>query len=229
MPGNPRKPRDGITRRRFLTGAAVTAGYLAVSPARRLLGAAPEGTAEERELAHRVILLLVAAYRGPQPKVVHVHNSDATCWDYATGWYGDFMSQNEVDQLVDRGVMELTGTASRAAAWQALIPGYVTGQRIAIKVNLNNSGTVADSDNRVESLIEVVNSEVRGLVDAGASQSDVWVYDAVRSIPDRFRNGCDFPGVVFSGSDVNFQGLSDTQKVNSNEPPGTLLPDQRIS
>jgi uncharacterized protein (DUF362 family) len=229
MPGNPRKPRDGITRRRFLTGAAAAAGYLAVSPARRLIGAAPESNAEGRELPHHVFLPLVATHRPPKPKVVHIHSSDATSWDYATGWYGDFVSQNEVDHLVDRGVMELTGTASRAAAWQALIPGYVAGQRIAIKVNLNNAGTMADSDNRVDALIEVVNSVVQGLVDAGVSQPDVWVYDAVRSIPNRFRNGCDYAGVVFSGSDVNFQGFSNTQVVNFDEPPGTLLPDQRIS
>jgi uncharacterized protein (DUF362 family) len=229
MPGSPRKPGDGITRRRFLAGAGAAAGYLVVSPAGRLLGAAPEGTAESLELPQRVFLPLVAAYGHPKPKVVHVHSSDATSWDYTTGWHGDFVSQSEVDELVDRGLMELTSTASRVAAWQALIPGYVTGQRIAVKANLNNAGSIDDSDNRVDALIEIVNSVVQGLVDAGVSQSDVWVYDAVRSIPDRFRNGCDFPGVVFSGSDVNFQGFSSTHKVNFDGPPGTLLPDQPIS
>jgi uncharacterized protein (DUF362 family) len=178
------------------------------------------------ELPHRVFLPLVSAHR---PKVVHVHSSAATSWDYATGWHGDSVSQSEVDELVDRGLMELTGTASRAAAWQALIPKYVTGQRIAVKVNLNNAGSIDDSDNVVDALIEVVNSVVRGMVDVGVSQSDVWVYDAVRSIPDRFRDGCDFPGVVFSGSDVNFQGFSGTHKVTFQEPPSTQLPDQRIS
>ena len=64
------------------------------------------------------------------------------------------MSQGTVDQMVDRGLMELTGTASRAAAWRALLPAYVPGQRIAIKVNLNNAREVQDSDNIIDALIE---------------------------------------------------------------------------
>lgn len=165
----------------------------------------------------------------PQPKVVHVHSSDATSWDYSTGWYGEFVSQHEVNRMVDRGLKELTGTASRAAVWQALIPSYVPGQRVAIKVNLNNAWSVGDSDNTIDALVEPVNSVIQGLKELGVAESDIWVYDAVRYIPARFRSGCDFAGVQFSGLNVNNLGFSLTEKVTFEPPSGSPLPDQRIS
>jgi uncharacterized protein (DUF362 family) len=165
---------------------------------------------------------------GSQPRVVHVHNSKATSWDYSTGWHGDFVSQHQVNWMVDRGLMALTGAASRAAAWQALIPGYAPGERVAIKVNLNNAGSSGDSDNIIDALIEPVNRVIRGLVEIGVAETDIWIYDAVRYVPDRFRNRCEFPGVQFSGRDLNDLGFSATERVVFH-PPGTPLPDQRIS
>jgi hypothetical protein len=80
-----------------------------------------------------------AASRAASNRVVHAHSAAATFWDYAEGWYGDYVSQAAVDQMTDAGVMELTGAASRAAAWGALIPGYSAGENVAIKINLNNA------------------------------------------------------------------------------------------
>jgi hypothetical protein len=229
MSRNPRKTRSAITRRQFLRGAAAAAGCVAVSLPRRSLGAVPQAVAQGRGLAPRAIPPLKVERAGSQPKVVHVHRATATFWDYATGWYGDFVSQHQVTRMVDRGLMELTGTASRAAAWQALIPGYLPGQRVAIKVNLNNAHEGNDSDNIIDALIEPVNSVITGLTEIGVAESDIWVYDAVRAIPDRFRNGCDFAGVQFSGTNLNPQGFSPTEKVTFEPPGGVSLPDQPIS
>jgi hypothetical protein len=165
-----------------------------------------------------------------KPRVVHVHASSATFWDFQTGWYGDYVNQNVVYRMMDQGLMQLTETSTRAAAWQALIPHYVPEQRVAIKVNLNCARSVDDRDNIIDALIEVVNGIVRGLKGIGVAESDIWVYDAVRSIPDRFRNGCRFPGIQFSGADVNSQGFSDLETVTF-EPPADASPigHQRIS
>ena len=43
-------------------------------------------------------------------RVVHTHSNFVTSWDYATGWYGDYVSQAVVDLMTDRGMMELTGS-----------------------------------------------------------------------------------------------------------------------
>lgn len=165
-----------------------------------------------------------------KPRVVHVHASSATFWDFQTGWYGDYVNQDVVYRMVDQGLMQLTGTSTRAAAWQALIPHYVLGQRVAIKVNLNCARSVDDSDNSIDALIEVVNGIVRGLKGIGVAESDIWVYDAVRPIPDRFRDGCHFPGIQFSGSDFNSQGFSDLKTVTFEPPPdASPIGHQRIS
>ena len=211
MPADPRQSGDAITRRQFLAGAATAAGGL--------LGLAPGVAARRRHPSG-------TAGPGSGSRVVHVHSSQATAWDYTTGWFGEFVSQPEVNKMVNRGLMALTGTTSRAAAWQALIPGYVPGERVAIKANLNNAWSLADSDNIIDALIEPVNSVVRGLVERGVAESDICVFDAVRSIPHRFRNGCDFPAVQFSGADWNPQGFSATETAAFSHPS---VPDQPIS
>ncbi len=209
MPRNARRRRSGLTRREFLKLSGLLAGMLAVN--RR---PSPGATAN-----------------ASKPRVVHVHSSQATNWDFSTGWYGDYVNQDVVYEMVDQGVMQLMGTTTRAAAWQALIPDYVSGQRVAIKVNLNNAGSRDDSDNIIDALIQPVNGVIRGLKEIGVSESDIWVYDAVRWIPNRLRNGCDFPGVQFSGAwDTNAQGFSETERVTFEPPPGgPSLADQRIS
>lgn len=218
MPANPCRSRDGLTRRQFLTGAPAAAGSLAISVACRPIRVAPDATAQEPEVTPRAYFPLVMK-RYSLPKVVHVHDNEATYWDFSTGWYGDHVDQHVVYEMVNQGLMQLTGTTNRAATWQALIPDYVPGQRVAIKVNLNNAPSEDDSDNVIDALIEPVNGVVRGLKEIGVAESDIWVYDAVRAIPNRFRNRCDFPSVQFSGGwGANAQGFSDREMVTF-EPP----------
>jgi hypothetical protein len=229
MPGTYCRSEGRLSRRDFARGAAAAAGCLALSAAHRLLGVAPGAMATEPELAPRAYIPLVMK-RDSRASVVHAHDVRATSWDFHTGWYGDYVNQNVVYEMVDQGLMQLTGGTSRAAAWQALIPGYVPGQIVAIKVNLNNASGEHDGDNVIDALIEPVNAVVRGLKDIGIAEADIWVYDAVRSIPARFRNGCDFPGLEFSGKWTNPQGFSDTERVVFEPPPGgPPIADQRIS
>jgi hypothetical protein len=180
-------PTSGIrvTRRQFLRGAALTAGCLAVSAGQRLLGTAPDATAQEP--APRAYLPFVSKSSSqPRPKIVHIHNDQATSWDFSTGWYGDYVRQTAVDQMVEQGLMELAGTTSVAQAWAAILPDYLPSQKIAMKINLNNSGDCADSDNAIDALIEPVNALIGSLIQAGVHEDDVWVYDASRRMPERF-------------------------------------------
>ena len=199
----------GLSRKKFLQLSALLAGLAALKP-------------------HRA---LVAAPRLTQPRVVHTYNPRAATWDLSTGWWGDYVDQGLVTAMVTRGLMELTGQSSRADAWQALIPNYVSGERVAIKVNFNNARSVDDSDNQIDACIEPVNAVIAGLTEIGVAQSDIWVFDAIRAIPARFAAGCDYPGVQFSGdSSSNPQGFSSTEKVTFQTPPGKpALADQRIS
>lgn len=126
--------------------------------------------------------------------VVHVYAANATSWDFSTGWYGDYVDQDVVNAMVDAGIMQMTGESTVAAAWQALLPGYSPGQGIAVKVNFNNA-SCNSSDNVIDALIEPVNALVRSLKTIGVQEDDIWVYDALRPIPTRFRTRCLYPGV----------------------------------
>ncbi|HJX38581.1 MAG TPA: DUF362 domain-containing protein, partial [Anaerolineae bacterium] len=188
-----------LSRRQFLKLSALLAGVAALKPRGDLVAAPSLG----------------------KPKVVHVYCQRATDWNFGPDWWGNHVIQGVVSEMVDRGVMELTGRKTRVDAWSALIPNYVPGQRVAIKANFNNAWSVNDSDNVIDATIEPVNAVIAGLKEIGVAASDIWVYDAVRAIPTRFRNGCDHPGVQFSGdSTSNHQGFSTTQKVTFRPPAG---------
>ncbi len=225
MTDRPRRTGEGITRRQLLSGAAAIAGCLAASGAPRLFSEQQVSAA-----APRTHTLPRTPLTSPSPRVFHAYCREATYWDFVHGWYGDHVSQVHVNRMVDQGLMALTGTASRLAAWQALIPAYVPGQRVAIKANIVNAESQNDGDNDIDALIEVVNSVVAGLKELGVAESDIWVYDASRTMPNRFRFRCAYPGVQFSGLDVNDLGFSDTEKVVFAPPAGGVtLADKRLS
>ena len=159
---------------------------------RTFLGSLAGGTV----LALADLRSLLAADVDARPIVVGARHPDATTWDFQTGWYGDHVSQPLVDTLLDRGLLELTGQTDVIQAWRSLLPGYQTGRKIAVKVNFNNGWACNETHNMVDALVEVVNALARGLTAAGVAPEDIWLYDVVRIMPDRFLNRLRCPGVV---------------------------------
>ena len=132
------------------------------------------------------------------------------------------MNQGAVDNMVDQGMMALTRTATVADAWRTLLPGYQTGQGIAIKVNFNNQGSGV-----IDALIQPVNAVVRGLKLIGVAETDIWVCDVRRSIPDRFVNGTRYTGVHFFGANrepAGFVSNDPNARVTFRPPSGTPMP-----
>jgi len=175
-----------------------------------------------------------------QSRVIHTQSSSATnCNGQANYW--NYVNQSKVNDMVDRGVMELTNTATRADAWRALVRNYSSGKAIAIKVSFNNTinGGCNDGDGQIDGLIQPVNAVIQGLKDMGVAEADIWVYDASRTIPARFVNGCLYNGIrFFSGAQC---GTRVTQRTWSSttvqfSPPGGVplpptekLPDQLVN
>jgi hypothetical protein len=163
--------------------------------------------------------------------VVHAHSADATSWDYATGWYGNYVDQAVVDAMTDRGVMALTGEATAAAAWGAILPAYTAGQKVAIKINLNNAACDS-SGNVIDALPQPVNSVVRGLKAISVAESDITVYDVSNgmhqgAMPDRLVNkvAALYPGVQYDAYDSSCTttlhlGYSSTEMIHFNVPGG---------
>lgn len=133
--------------------------------------------------------------------VVHVHDPTATSWDGQAEFW-NHVSQPAVDRMVDEGIMALTGASSVMAAWQTILPAYRVGEGIAIKVNLNNASSCTATGAAVDAVIEPVNAVVRGLTAMGVAESDIWIFDALRAIPDRFSTAAQYPGVRYFSADV---------------------------
>jgi len=175
-------------------------------------------------------------------RVVWVHDEDATNWDYGDDYYGreEYVDQNVVNNMTDQGLMALTGTNNVPDAWRRLIPNYQSGQKIAIKVNLNNTwdyeepcSHVCETDCeygelRIDALPQPVNALIRGLKLIGLRESDIWVYDASRPMAGRFmeRIRSLYPGVRFFNAEDcredgrEFAGWGDS--VVDFHPPGGI-------
>jgi len=144
-------------------------------------------------------------------RVVWVHDEDATNWNYDDDYFGreEYVDQNVVDNMIDQGLMALTGTSSVADAWRELIPDYQSGQTIAIKINLNSNwdrvcGHRCETDCdyhelRINALPQPVNALIRGLKQIGVAEGDIWVYEASRPITGRVMERITnlYPGVRF--------------------------------
>lgn len=133
---------------------------------------------------------------GSGPKVIHTHSSNATSWNFSTGWYGNYVNQTKINEMVDNGLKQLMSTATIAQAWQALLPGYAAGKAIAIKVNFNNA-SCSDTENHIDALIEPVNALIAGMKAAGVREQDIWIFDSTRPLPTRFRSRCLYANVRF--------------------------------
>lgn len=131
------------------------------------------------------------------PRVVHVHAPSAVSWTGDDPQYWNYIDQTVVDKMVDQGVMTLTGATSVADAWRVILPNYQPGQGIAIKVSFNNCFTCGNPGTAIDGVIEPVNAVVRGLLQIGVLESDIWIYDAIRALPDRFVNRCLYSNVQF--------------------------------
>jgi Domain of unknown function (DUF362)/Carbohydrate binding module (family 6) len=151
--------------------------------------------------------------RGVRPgRVVWAHDPKAVSWDGQTGnWWEDrFNDQAAIDGQVSNGIRRLSDAASDADAWNALFrefnkragrgdAGYRQGEKIAIKINENNTSGHA-STFEINASPQLVLALLKTLVNgAGVPEADITVFDASRYVTDDvFRKShAVFPGVSF--------------------------------
>lgn len=116
-----------------------------------------------------------------QANVLEIHNEEATSWDYKTEEYLDYINQDVVDDMVNKGVCELTGLENPEGAWRNIVKGYLEGDKIAIKPNFNNI------NHRYQECFtspQVINSVVKALVGhLNVPEDKIYVYDLCKKIP----------------------------------------------
>ncbi|HEX7588929.1 MAG TPA: DUF362 domain-containing protein, partial [Anaerolineae bacterium] len=171
------------------------------------------------------LVTVSAISNGERPRVVHVHSNAATTWNGQSD-YWVFVNQNVVNDMIDRGLMALTGAPSLADAWRILLPQYQPGQGIAVKVNNTNSGF----QKHLDASIQTVNALVRGLEQIGVRPQDIWVFDANREFTEHFVSGCQYPGIQFfdNGKHVKsgFDRTDSSSYITFSPPSGLEAPPQ---
>lgn len=176
-----------------------------------------------------------------KPRVVHVRDADATNWN--GGAFYNAVNQDVVNNMVQVGLQQLTEKSDWEAVWNVLFErvhpgGYSPGQKIAIKVNFNNSGRDGNSctmhNNLIDALPHPVLALIHGLVAAGVRPEDIVIYDATcnvgRIFPSYFRTPITsaHPDVGYIGSElcpgVNAPsyGKDPSLVVHFNDPEGFL-------
>jgi hypothetical protein len=152
-----------LNRRDFIkTGAAAAAGAAVAQPFSGLK------------------LRAAAGRDGGRPKVVRVYDDRATFWDYSSTYYFDHVNQGVVDDMLEVGVKCLTNTFTVAEAWGAIMAAYQPGDKVAVKINLNN---YAGMSNEMDAIAPSINALCHGLVDIkGIPAADIRVYDCSRPI-----------------------------------------------
>ncbi|MGA2255217.1 MAG: DUF362 domain-containing protein [Thermoguttaceae bacterium] len=78
-------------------------------------------------------------------------------------------------------------------------PGYSVGEKVAVKINMNNTGSHANT-NEINASPHMVLALLRQLVHlAGVAPANITVFDASRFATDNVFNKChaEFPGVIF--------------------------------
>jgi hypothetical protein len=142
-------------------------------------------------------------------------------------WYleGNIV-QSEVDKMLSETLCELTGTNSDSDSWNAIFKffnknhgkgetGYQQGEKIAVKINLNNS-----KDHKVMNTASNISPQMalgllRQLVlNAEVPASMITFYDVSRQIPSSIFDLCkkEFPEVNFVdqvGGDGRLKGVAD--------------------
>jgi hypothetical protein len=238
--------RKPFERREFIKAAGVISGGVLVTRLNDRFGLLSSAAGEQAKPQACQCSSIVDAQGINGPRVVHVHATEATSWNFASGWYGNYVDLVVVNDMVERGLQLLTGQSSMADAWDALFQrvrasGYQPGEKIAVKINLNNADGCSDGDNSIDALPQPIMALIRSLKGVGVREQDIWIYDATvrgRYIPDRVRGPIEsqYPGVGFYGrgacGGVNQVAYSQTDpdlRIQFSDPGGHLsdrwLPD----
>jgi hypothetical protein len=145
-------------------------------------------------------------------RVVWVFDPKAATWDGTNKFWWDekSTSQTEAGKMLDNILKTLSGKDTQAKAWDALFKnfnqekhnlktGYTTNQKIAVKINQNNTTSHKDTTglNGNPQLIYALLASLTK--EAGVPQKNITIFDASRFIGDNIFVKChkDFPEVNF--------------------------------
>jgi uncharacterized protein (DUF362 family) len=174
-----------------------------------------------------------AAFGVKPGRVAWAFNPAATTWDGTTnapGWWDDSNTHPDaVANLLSATIRAVVDAANDHDAWGKIFAdfnqrkgkgavGYQRGEKIAIKLNLNQVRDHGNGANASYIAPQLVEALLRQLVrEAGVAPADITFYDAIRCVPATIFDRCTkaFPGVHFAdstGTDGREKAVADKTK-----------------
>ena len=145
-------------------------------------------------------------------RVVWVFDPKVATWDGSNKYWWDekSTSQAEADKMLENVLKSLSGKSTGSLAWDALFKnfnkekknitaGYTVNQKIAVKINQNNTTSHSDTTG-LNGTPQLVYALIASLVkEGGVPQKNITIFDASRFIGDNIFLKChkDFPDVIF--------------------------------
>lgn len=133
--------------------------------------------------------------------VVRVYDAAATAaYTFGDSYYWRTFDGARVQQMLEKGIMELTNQATVSAAWSVILPGASSSSKVAVKVNFNNTGRDWQSwalNNSPTMMIALTKS----LNSAGIQNANITFFDCSRSFPTEMKSDvlAQCPGVQLKG------------------------------
>lgn len=149
-------------------------------------------------------------------RVIWAHNPDSYDWDgKGYFWNTNNFNYDVIQKMTDDSIIALAGGKDVADSWDMIFKshnlmrgiesGYVKGQKIAIKVNMNGiSDSKGQTNASFTAPIPVKALLVSLVKHAGVDPADITVFDPSRVIPDYMQEICgtgDLAGVNFRYND----------------------------
>lgn len=152
--------------------------------------------------------------RGIMPgRVAWAYDPKAVFWNETSGFWWDESSNDlsRITTMFSKALQSIANQKNDKKAWEAVFSyfnqahrkekkGYSKGEKIAVKINLNNDRTSYDDTPWINTSPHVIYAVVEGLVkDAGVAQEDIIIFDAIRYITPHLYDFIQkaYPGVKF--------------------------------
>lgn len=144
-------------------------------------------------------------------RVVWTQKANTVTWNQEDKfWFkDDYINQANVTELLSLALLDLTSSSSEKEAWTKLFVdfnkkhgrgknSYQKGEKIAVKVNMNNTYSHEESE-ELNASPQLVYALIQSLVNAGVDENDIYIAEPSRFLTDYLFNKChkDFPKVHF--------------------------------
>lgn len=139
--------------------------------------------------------------RGIVPgRVVWAHDPKACTWDESTGfwWENRWNDQSRINKMFTESICSVSVEKNEKKAWNAIFSwfnhdrgrrdsGYRKGEKIALKVNMNNDRRSYDDTAWINSSPHLVVAILKSLIsEAGVSPENITVFDSSRYFTPHF-------------------------------------------